>query len=169
MGIFDINFQRKIKHSLPVRLRKKRHLAWLLTTAAPVIYLYGLFIANREKNNYKLTHNGQVCKLEAVLNDAFDPIDRGIYISDPDYIDPVYTFLDSEESPVYIDLDAEIGTAVIDDPDPAPLYTEAEILVLATCFIVNVPVAVVYDEDRMRALIDDYRLVGRRNYTIVTF
>lgn len=168
MALFDINYNVGVWRNLPVRLRQAKQYAWLKAMVEPVKFLHNIFTANRAYNLYRLSHNSQVCYMEAVLNDAFDPTDRGIYISDGSPLAPVFIYTDPESTPVYIDLDSEIGTAVIPMPDPVPLYTESETAGFLYSFIVNVPVAVTYDDARMRALIDLYRLPSR-GYKIVTF
>jgi hypothetical protein len=76
MGFFDIDYNVKAWQSLPVRLRQAVQYAWLKVLVSPVVYLAGLFKVNRDANLYELAHDGQVCFLEAVLNDTFDPVVR---------------------------------------------------------------------------------------------
>ncbi len=169
MGFFNVDFNTLVWQNLPVRLRGNIQYAWLKCLVAPVKYVNGLFQSNRNNNLYILAHNSQLCFMEAALNDTFDNVGRGIFISDPTYYDPVYLYEALENKPVYLDLVSEIGTHIIPPPDPVPLYTEAETSLFADCFIVNVPVAVIFDTDRMKALIDFYRLPGRNRYSIVTY
>ncbi len=169
MGVFDIDYDRLAWQSMPVRLRKNVHFAWLKCLIEPVKYLFGIFKTNRTANLYSLAHNSQVCYLEAVLNDTFDPSNRRIFISDPSYTDPIYIYKNIEAKPVFIDLITEIGTHVIPAPDPIPLYTEGETLFMAPSFIINVPMVVPFDTDRMKAVVDVYKLPGRNVYSIITF
>ena len=169
MGLFNIDYNQLTWQNLPVRLRQPVQYAWLKCLVSPAIYLHNLFMANRAGNLYKLAHNSQVCFMEAALNDTFDKVARGIFISDPVYNDPVYIYEVPEDKPVFLDLISEIGTHVIPDPDPVPLYTDNETVFTAPSFIVNVPVLVTFDLARMRALIDLYRLPGRNVYSIVLY
>lgn len=174
MGFFDVNFDIVTWRNIPTRLRRLPEMfPWLRCLTAPVRSLYGLFMGNRKSNLYYLAHNGQVCYLQAVLNDTFDNTFRRIYISDGVIHEPVYLFLDAEDEPVFIDLDSEVGMSVIDDPDPVPLYCVSETGILGTYFIVNVPVAVSteagYSVARLRALVDEYRLASKSNYSIRVF
>ena len=109
--------------------------------------------------------------MEAVLNDTFDNALRRITITDGPFYDPVYSFLDSEEKPVFIDLDSEVGTHVIPDPDPVPLYTDIETYDFGYQFIVNVPSAVAgnpgYSLARLKSLVNTYRLPSKYNYNVV--
>jgi len=169
MGLFDVDYNTLLWQNLPVRLRKNIHYSWLRCLIAPVVYLHNLFKTSRENNLYRLTHNSQVCYMEAMLNDTFDNTARGIFISDADYHDPVYVYELAEDKPVFLDMLSEIGTGIIPAPDPVPLYTGAETNFTAPFFIVNVPSAVVFDLTRMKAMIDLYRLPGRNNYSITTY
>lgn len=174
MGIFDADFSDSglPRFLTPVRLRGAKMLAWLKVLCTPITYLYNLFKANRTENLYVLAHTGQVCYLEAVLNDLFDNVDREIFISDGRYVDPEYVYRVDEEKPLFIDLVSEIGTSVIDDPDPVPLYTLAETWPDGIQFIIHVPAALGLDAGqllRLRALVDKYRLPSKNTYTIVTF
>jgi hypothetical protein len=170
VSVFDIDFDALVKQLLPVRLRQSIMIAWLKCLVTPVKWLFGLFKTNRNNNLYLLTHDSQVCYLEAALNDTFDPVTRGIFISDGVYVDPTYTYLVPELKPVFIDLASEVGASVIPAPDPVRLYLDTEVYagVGAYTFIVNVPVAVIFDMARLKALVDLYRLPGKR-YNVVTF
>ena len=167
MGLFDINYDDLVLQVLPVQLRKDIMTAWLKCLVAPVKWLYDIFSANRSSNLYVLAHDGQVCYLEAVLNDAFDNIGRGIYITDGPFRDPLFLYTVPEVKPVWLGLVSEEGSTSY--PDPEWLYTEAETYFLGICFIIHVPSAVVFDLAHLRALTDKYRLPGRSNYSVVTY
>ena len=175
MSIFDIDYSSAglPKYLSPVSLRNSMMLSWLGVLVCPVTYLYGLFSQNRWNNIYWLSHGGQVCYLEAVLNDMFDMVGRGIYIADGPYVDPDFIYEVVENKPLFIDLVSEIGTSVIPDPDPLPLYTTMETYWSGVQFVINVPVAVAtsagYDLHRLKALVNKYRLAGKNNYSVVTY
>ena len=175
MSVFDVDFSSHglPKYMVPVRLRQPKTLAWLQVLVQPVNYLYSLFNASRASDLYVLAHSSQVCYLEAVLNDVFDPVDRGIFISDGPYVDPAFIYKVVEDKPLFIDLVIEAGSAVIPAPDPVPLFTDAETYLLGVQFVVNVPTGVAasstYDIHRLRAIVDKYRLVSKNNYSVVTY
>lgn len=164
MGFFDISYDILRVQLLPVRLRKSNTNAWLKCLIAPVKWLYYQFMQQRAADRYLLAHNSQVVYLEAVLNDMFDPLTRGIYIADGLFEDPVYAFLVTETHPMWIGLTAESGS--VSFSLPTTLYTATETSVLGNAFIVKVPAAVVFDTDRMRALINRYRIAGKNIYGI---
>ena len=171
MAFFDIDYNGLITQLLPVRLRNSRMNAWLKCLVSPVKWLYGLFKANRNNNLYILAHDGQVCYLEAALNDLFDPVSRGLQVVDGPFEDPLFLYLAPENKPIWLGLVSEVGTTAY--PDPQVLYTDSETTLLGINFIVKVPLAVAggigYDVLRLRALVDAYRLPGRKNYSIVTY
>ncbi len=163
MGFFDVDFGVKAWQFLPVRLRQAIQYAWAKVCVSGVVYMAGIFRTNRDANLYDLAHNGQVCKMEAVLNDVFDNVARTIYITDPAYIDPVYLYRRSELKPVYLYRRSESS--------PVYLYRRSECYDgSGVQFIVNVPAALygAIDLSRMRALIEKYRLVSKTNYIIVS-
>jgi hypothetical protein len=129
--------------------------------------MYYKFTQNRSANIYTLTHNGQVVYLQAVLNDVFDPVNRGIQVVDDSIVDPLYVYLPSELHPLYLGRVGEVATIAY--PIPSWLYTRSEVSYSGYHFIVRVPVAVVWDASRMNALIDKYRLPSRNRYNVVTY
>jgi hypothetical protein len=167
MGFFDINYDTLRVQLLPVRLRNTNMKAWLRCLIAPVKHIYNKFRTNREANRYYLAHNSQVVYLEAVLNDVFDPVGRGIYIEDGLYEDPLFTFLVPELLPIWIGLVSETGSTPF--TVPSPLFTSAETSLLGNAFVVMVPISVPFDIDRMKALINKYRLIGRNIYHVATY
>ncbi len=158
MAIFDIDFPKLIKYTLPVRLRSTNMQAWLGALVTPVTYLYNQFRTNRRTNLYQLGHNGQVCYLQAALNDAFDDTLRRITITDAAHADAVYIYIVPELKPVPLNLASE--------HHPIPLYTQAEVQASTSGFVVNVPATVTFDTSYMKAIIDKYRLVSKNKYTI---
>jgi hypothetical protein len=165
MAFFDVDFDNVAWANLPVRLRQPVQFAWLKALAAPVKYIYGLFMANRVNNLYYLAHNSQVCYMEAALNDTFDNTLRRIYITDAPSDNAIYAYLATENEPVWLGLASETGTTAY--VDPLPLYTSIE-TIISIGFVVHVPVAAL-NTPYMRALVDNYRLPGRNVYSIVTF
>jgi hypothetical protein len=174
MAIYDIDFYELSKQLLPVRLRKSKLLAWMRAMVAGVKQIFTEFKAFRgaetgalQSNSvlYDLAHNGQVCYVEAALNDVFDALSRGIYITDGEFDDPLYVYLEAELKPVWAPLESETPGL-----EPLWLYTDAEVDSTGADFIVHVPSAValgaVYDLDRLKAIVNHYKLPGKR-YSVV--
>ena len=170
MGLFDVVFGNLPKPNLPVRRRKDVQIAWLnaLITGG-VGVLYTVFFGNRTANLYFCKHNGQVCYLQAALNDLFDNVYRRIYISDPLFTDPVYVYLIAESEVVWLGMDSEIGTTIY--ADPLPVYTDTEVGSSVADFVIYVPSALylVINVHQFKALVDKYRLVNKGNWVVVTF
>ncbi len=167
MGLFDVNYDSLSYQLLPVRLRKLKNVAWIRCIIAPIKWLYNLFGTSREDHLYFLAHNSQVVYLTAALNDLFDPVGRGIYIEDGQYEDPLFVYLTPEIRPLWLGLSSEVGSAIY--PVPQVLYTDSETSLLGNAFVVKVPVTLVFDMQRMMALINKYRLAGKNVYQIVTY
>lgn len=80
--IYNINIKRLALLTLPTWLRKPIIGALIYTGVVPIARLLQELRAFRKSTTYRLSHNGQVCKLRAVLNDEFDPDLRRIRIED---------------------------------------------------------------------------------------
>jgi len=171
MGFFEVDHNKAVWEGIPVDEREPVRFAWLKALIAPAKYVYNLFVANRNKNLYEVGHNGQVFSLENVLNDVFDPISRGIYITDGVFADAVYIFVDIEEKPVYI---ATVGELPVTGYDaPQFLFTDMETGSMGFQFIIHVPTGVealpIYDVLRVRGLVEKYRLPSKTLYTLVYY
>ena len=79
-NIYRIIFTRLAIMLLPTMLRKPVISAYVRAAFSQFDYIG--FAAYRRQTNYRLTHNGQVCYLRAVLNDYFDVELRRIEIGD---------------------------------------------------------------------------------------
>ncbi len=69
--IYRINFVRLAALLLPTMLRKPLIITYLRAMYSQFELIP--FLRFRDTTTYRLTHNGQVCYLRAVLNDRFDP------------------------------------------------------------------------------------------------
>lgn len=69
---------------LPVFWRKPVFTSVLYAGVSELSRIHTRFMIAKQENEYRLTHNGQVCYLRAALNDAFDPLERRITITDTD-------------------------------------------------------------------------------------
>lgn len=170
MSVFNVDYNELVVQMLPVSKRKPKRIGWLRALVAPVVELWNLFMMNRAVNLYNLAHNSQVCYMQAALNDTFDKVMRRIRIVDAVYIDPVYIYTVPELKPVTLYNEGEAPTLANPHPDPIPLYKDSELSagVGGFSFIVRVPVVVVFNMARLRALVDSLRLPGRQ-YNVVTF
>lgn len=161
--MFNIDFAKLVKDLLPWFHRRPVMEAWLKALIAPVATLYTAFLQERTKRLYEASYNGQVAELEYVLNDYYysSPTTRDIYIED--YVGYEDTFLynkaeNLEDTFIYNSAEAEPETFIFnaDEGGGGP------------DFIVWVPVALVFDENYMRSLINKYKIAGPQ-YQIVTY
>ena len=174
MSAFDLDFTGDSTGlptiMLPVRLRGAKRLAWLACLLTGVSVPYAALMAFREQYLYDLAHGPQVCFIQGALNDVFDNVARGIFISDGPRNLPVYIYRAAEEKPVYVGRISEaVGVGF-----KAPLYVFriSECVGTGVDFIVNVPSAVtgypVYDLSRLKAIVNKYKLPNK-SYVVVVF
>lgn len=83
-GIFNVNMKRLALLTLPTWLRRPLAGALIYAGVTPLGRLLQDLRAYRNATQYRLSHNGQVCKLRGALNDEFDPELRRIEIEDRD-------------------------------------------------------------------------------------
>ena len=136
------------------------------STLSPVQELGDDLLALQEEIADFLNYNGQHTVLEEYLNDKYDDVLRGIYITENNIASQILIidlYLDGEIDPselsIYLDGESQ--------PQPFSLYLDGESQDLFT-FTINIPVAVVYDETTLRSQLTNYVVAGN-NYNIVTF
>lgn len=148
-------------------------MAWLRVLISPIKDIHTRFLAYRIIVNREASYNGQVMVLERMLNLQYYDVEAWaspgdvtaggrIYIDHTlDSIPNQYVFYNNEgQEPLYIYNDSE------GEPPEYVYYTSEYYSVVA--FVVMVPVALTYDEDEMRARIDNVLQAGY-NYTIQTY
>lgn len=80
--IYDIDYNRLVIMLTPQKLRRGLLLNYLYVAVGMVRRLSEAFGTLRERTDYRMKHNGQVCYLEALLNDEFDATNRLIRVVD---------------------------------------------------------------------------------------
>ena len=119
----------------------------------PLIELY-------DETLYKMQHNCQVIYMDKMLNEHFQIATynpnshiatRQIIIVDVATIAPTYIYQKEENKPVYL------GTEYLD-----------RVSVTSYQFIIKIPVGIPYNEIKLRALVDYYKLAGKQ-YIIETY
>ncbi len=158
--MFNIDFDRLVALLLPTFLRRKVLYALLHSAVAAVKTLYDSFTASRSEHNCRLTHNGQVCRLRACLNDSFKSALGTIGIDSVEYeAQWLYAVNETGEMiPIAVseEHDANDGTAIT-------LLIDESILSRAqNDFIVSVP-RDLYDSslEEIKALVNKYKLVTK--------
>lgn len=148
MKLFEVDIKRLSILLLPTFLRKKRTVAWLYSLVSPIDSLHYSFIQKRERDLYKLSHNGQVCYLRAALNDKFDIDKRRIKIVDGNSYKREYIYTRGEQLPKYL--------------GPVYLYSPTDYEDTGLDFIVEVPREIV-KKNEMDTFINFYRLASKRH------
>ena len=64
-----IDYKRLSMLVLPISLRKPVVMALVNHFIAPMKYIYSQFLTFKEEKEYRMSHNGQVCLLEKILNE----------------------------------------------------------------------------------------------------
>lgn len=127
--------------------------AWLSALLYPVVWLHSRLLAFVRDKDYELWITPQVCYLNRLLNDRFDPLQRRIFIADPIEKQPSYLYQVPEKKPLFL--------------GGEPIYTDGEAGLAKNDFVIYLPVGLVYDVAEMQALINLYKLAAMR-YTIQT-
>ncbi|WP_376777184.1 hypothetical protein [Flavobacterium covae] len=148
---YEVDFKKLAVLLLPIALRKRKTIAFLHCLIQPIDSVYRSWKTKRDDDWYKLAHNGQVCKLEAVLNDEFDKTLRRIYIDDGDSFHQKYIFTEEEdEEEVFLD-------------DTLFVFSEDEYENTGVDFVVFVPSELVdANIHKLNYLIRYYKLAGKR-------
>ncbi|MCT4647556.1 MAG: hypothetical protein N4A74_21390 [Carboxylicivirga sp.] len=158
--MFEIDFNKVVLWLVPRVMRTAFNVAWLKELVRPVVSLYNEFTNKRADDLYRLNHNGQVCYLEAVLNDAFDISLRRIYISDAG--GEVVTLInrDTDGNALIINRDSDVNPLII--------HNDSAYFGGSYDFIVNIPYQFSEaDMYRLKALVDYYKLAGKRFDVVV--
>lgn len=139
--MYALDLDKFIQWLLPTAIRKPKMVAWLNALAAPLKWLHTQFLifSDGKRNEIKIT--GQVRVLEYHLNRIFLPGFDLIYIEDADQNDPVFIFLESENSPVYL-----------------PIFITGA----AADFVVHCPNNITDQETAIRAFLSKYKLPTKR-------
>ena len=161
--LYDIKLKKLVVWLLPTPLRRSKMTAWLTALTHPIAILYDDFIAFRKAMLDRLVITPQVCYLEKLLNDRYDPIVRDIKVVDGTSYPPLFLYRKAEAKKVYLYRKSETQRP------KTYLYTKREVGQFTHDFIVSVPARVKsgpsFKESEMKALIDAYKL-ATKIYTI---
>ena len=143
-----LNIDKLVVLLLPTFLRKPKLIAWLRMLAAPLHKLLYTFQQARTADLYNLAHNSQVCYLRKALNDEFDSEQRRIRIEDGRQKQRLYIYPRSANKPLYL------GKIF--------LYQRGDYIDGGVDFIVVLPKDLTYDKYKLEALVNFYKLAGKR-------
>lgn len=112
MSKYEIDFSVFVTQRLPFVLRKPKHIGWLLALINPLKNLHTSFkiLIAQWRKHAQITPSRRI--LRGALNDAFDPIERRITITDGGTDAYLYIFNVSEEKPVSLPIFIQ-GTSAV--------------------------------------------------------
>lgn len=163
--MYNVDIVNIIKDQLPRKLRTPFNVAlheWWLT---PVKWLHEDLKAKGQKYFQWATTTAQGGSMESTLNANFDPEAKQIYITDVEWIEDVWLYLDGEPyDPIYLFLDSEdIGS--IEGAEQVYFFSDEDMN--AYHFIVWIPAFLDTEEmrERIAAMVNDHKYAGK-NYII---
>lgn len=160
--IYKINFSRLLINLLPTFLRQPV-IYGILHAGGAVLegQAYKDFTEARREHNYKLTHNGQVCYLRAVLNDAFG---GGFDILEVERKGDWLYAITEDGTGILLTTGEDGNAAEVEGGEKVPVvYNEILLNASQNSFIVSVP-AGIYNTNlpAVAALVDKYKLISKR-------
>lgn len=156
----NFSFSNTIKRLLHPYYRTKVNIAFLMGYLAPARRLRDRFVQLQNKLNYDIQFNSQTLSLEARLNEEYNLVTGTIYIETISRVDNAQyiSWLSENQDPVY--------TRWLSETSTTPVYvrwlSEPAQGGVGVDFIVWVPLTLNFDSDRMKAIIDLYKLAGKR-------
>ena len=156
MRKYEVDFKRLALLLLPTLLRRSGIYGVILAAVAPLSALHALFMQFRERTNYRLTHNGQVCYLRAALNDMFDPLERRIRIDDEvEGFGVLIVYTPENDRPIFTPVRAAGIGIMVNRRGFAGVSTSD--------FAVNIPrILFNIDPAHIKAMVDTYKLASKR-------
>lgn len=156
MSKYDINIKRLALLLMPTFFRRPGICGLLYAAVSPLCSIYIQFTFYRNDKKYRLTHNGQVCYLRAVLNDNFDPILRRITIIDG-AIKSSTLIINSRPTNSVLIPERQGSALIVSRRKLGQLDAGAN-------FWVNIPLALRQDINikQMQAIINNYKLASKR-------
>lgn len=159
MNRYLIQFATLAKNLLPPFLRKSRMLDWLRALVRPIQSLNQRFMDFMNRIRYRMRFNGQVIYLQRILNDFYDPVLRRIYIGNGNPLGlPNFVYNRIEGRRIFTRNRSEML--------PTPFLRNRAEYSNAVDFVVWVPISILTADPenarRIRALVNQYRLAGRR-------
>lgn len=156
--MYDFDPYLLYRRLVPWFLRKPIFLSLLQALSTALDFIQGLLLAFVNEIEYTLLFNAQIVYLEHVLNDAFDDVNRLIYIENV-FLPSLYIYNEIEAQPPLYIRNASEG-------EPPLYFRNTEEYGAANQYIVHLPTGLSGQEDAITALIELYNLAGM-NYTLV--
>ena len=152
--MFKINFTKLVQWLLPSFLRSANLTILILSANYPLREVYDSFVRYRNDVQYRLSHNSQVCYLQAMLNDYFDASLRRIRVVDFTAYGNLYLF--AQEDNLDVNIGEERNPPCYLFPDDVGVDFTVQ-LPHPTLRHVIIPSQVAY----IKSMIDEYKLPGK--------
>lgn len=149
MSLFDVDIRRLGLQLLPMCLRRPLMGALIYAVTQPAAAELKELLRYRREVNEEMRRNGQTCNLRRMLNDTFDPVQRGIVIIETENSTGITIWLRSEDktltTPQILNSRGYGGITNID-------------------FVVRLPNRLkgVVDERKLCSIVRRYKLAGMR-------
>jgi hypothetical protein len=159
MKLSATNFPKLAAMLLPTFMRSASVVELFKVLSVPFSHVQDAFFANRDKNLYNLHHNGQICHLRAVLNDAFQNRTKSFLIEDAEDTG-VWQYAKDEPADDEFLSDQFI---IPDVPDYVLIYDEETMTKFAD-FTVKIPAELdgIDNINLIRALVNQYKLISKK-------
>lgn len=180
--MFNVDFQRLAIHLLPTFFRQPLIFGLLRAALVPLVKLYTAFLDKRAAQIYRVTHNCQVCYLQAALNDHFDPSARRIRVLSVERRGE-WLYAVTEDGGTEIPVATEEATPVYETEQNPPygrpprqwlagfeggedvpiVWDEIALTAQQNSFVVTMP-SVIYQTslEAVKQLVDTYKLMSKR-------
>lgn len=156
--IHQTNIRKWVVDMLPTFLRKPLIIAFLICIISPVIRIIDALRSWMMDLEIRTYANGQVCRLEYLLNRFFDPVKKRIKISDVVYRGAIPIAYRDVHHPVYV---AGNGKSNPTSPIAASQRRDDKGQHL---FVIRIPQGV--SEAEVKRVVDKYKL-PTKSYTII--
>tara|TARA_R110002126_G_scaffold274766_1_gene419964 strand:+ start:1479 stop:1961 length:483 start_codon:yes stop_codon:yes gene_type:complete len=93
---FKINYYTLAIQLMPTNWRKPIHIAFVKVLVSPFVLILRQLNKFRTESIYKLQHDGRIGKIEKVLNDKFDVVERRILIIEGQRKNQTYSYFRTE-------------------------------------------------------------------------
>lgn len=143
-----IDFKNTFISFLLIKLRAAKNLLAFFNCVGDVLnslmFNYKSWLRDR---HYEISITPQVCYIEKMLNDEFDRTQRRIYISEPARLQTNYFYRETDGKNWYFGS----GKFFADDTRFKYPYD----------FIINMPIGLMINKERLTALVNKYKLLGK--------
>ena len=143
-----IDFKKTFLLLLPIRLRSVSLLMAFLNSSGSLLNAFFMsWLSWIRDRRYEMGITPQVCYIEKMLNDEFDKEHRRIYISEPEVLVARFFYISTDDKNWSFDGDV--------------FFADNTRFNYPYDFIINLPTDVLINKERLIALVNKYKLLGK--------